>query len=560
MLKAIRPLTLTVLLVLSPKLFANGLTPDDEFSAWNDVEVPTVQLVMRDSEDHKCEISPTNLLGCAMALNSIGEFLNPRVEVVSLRSLSRRPQIDDAAILHRLGDLALVRWSYDPITHISSDRETYEAWAQRHQELKDAISSVPLDSASRDTLIAWADEILSQIQDRPIKKVYAAGITALVAVRDGHFSLESRKEYEEQYSGHENFTGIGIEIRRDEDSFYIVRVVADGPADQAGLKVGDRILAVDTTRTGGLPLDAITRLVRGPAGTRVRLEVERAGQQMAFEIERRAVRSNDFDSAVLSSGSKRLLKLSLRSFYENACREMKVAISLNRAVDGILIDLRGNPGGLVKEVSCMIGLFVGPTKVFSERPVLPLDPINETLKVSKTNTATYETKEKRITRKPVVVLVDHTSASASEIFAGSMIEHKRGWVLGERTWGKGSVQTVEEVLTNLIQIQTTGLYFFPSGWSPQLNGVQPDIEVFPKRNQTVEDPDIVREREVVPTALAVPTAPSQPRRSPDRIERMRSCLSRGEAPQSDAFDHQLVVAQDTLKCLIMPQQASFVLP
>jgi len=181
------------------------------------------------------------------------------------------------------------------------------------------------------------------------------------------------------------------------------------------------------------------------------------------------------DAALQSLGTsdarKNLGILTLHKFAKGTCQQAEVALQslIEQNVQGVLLDLRDNPGGQVEEAACVLNLFIGKGKLLFETRYLELDRPSDR----------YVSDQKALYRGPLAVLINSGSASAAEIVAGSLKDHKRATLVGERTFGKGSFQDgkIWGKYQKIAVFETEGMYYFPSGWTPQLVGIEPDLQV-----------------------------------------------------------------------------------
>ncbi len=264
-----------------------------------------------------------------------------------------------------------------------------------------------------------------------------------------------------------SFEGIGATVRmRPDGRLEIVQPLADQPAIEAGLRAADIVLSVDGTALEGMNIYEAISLIRGPAGTVVRLLIQRAGVEEPFEVEvvRARIEVPMVESRLLEDG---VAYLRLNEFGQTATEEIKQALRalLEQSPDGLILDLRGNPGGYLAtaiEVSSQF-LAEGPILIerFRDETERVYDPVAGGL----------------ATDIPLVVLVDGGSASASEIVAGAIQDSARGILVGTTTLGKGSVQLVNTLSDGSQLRVTTARWFTPAGRAIHGEGLEPDIQV-----------------------------------------------------------------------------------
>lgn len=271
------------------------------------------------------------------------------------------------------------------------------------------------------------------------------------------------------------YSGIGAVVNLTEvGHVVIVRAFEGGPADQNGLMAGDVILEVDGTDTLGLTLDEAVGMIRGPEGTPVRLLVQRQGLERPFEAEivRGEIKIPSVEHRVLEEG---IAYLKLNSFRADVPEEVEAALSelLAKEPQGLILDLRDNPGGLLSSSIKVASEFIADGVIVLEKGSNDLDE------------AHMAEGDGLATDIPLVVLVNNGTASASEIVAGAIRDHERGALIGERTLGKGSVQSPIDLSDGSHLRLTIAHWFTPDGQLIQADGLAPDIEV------TLSDEDLV---------------------------------------------------------------------
>ncbi|MET0339814.1 MAG: S41 family peptidase [Polyangiales bacterium] len=314
------------------------------------------------------------------------------------------------------------------------------------------------------------------------------------------------------------FGGIGVEVDVRDGWLTITAVFPAGPAERAGLRVGDRFVSIDGLRARDMPIEDAARRMRGEAGSEVKLALRRDDDTPAIEVtlRREIIAVDAVEGRVLDDGH---LYLRLRVFQETTARELSdvldAAMEAARAhggLRGMLLDLRDNPGGLVDQAVAVADEFLEEGVIVSTR--------------GRDGKQQSEWRAKRGGTRPgwpLVVLVNGYSASAAEIVAGALRDHKRALIVGTRTFGKGSVQNVIELPDASALKLTTGRYYTPSGRSIQAEGIEPDVIIeqapSPVREhvQGVSEASLERhlENEGAPAAPAPTTSDrATPRRAP----------------------------------------------
>jgi carboxyl-terminal processing protease len=319
-------------------------------------------------------------------------------------------------------------------------------------------------------VLAEAVDIVQQNYVEPVSPedlVYGA-IQGIVSKLDPHSSFLTPDMFREMQVETEGaFGGLGIEVTVRDGRLTVVSPIEDTPAHGAGIKAGDVIVMIEGQPTQGIGLMEAVRKMRGPKGTQITIHVMREGfdKPKAFAITRDIIRIRSVKHRRVDSVGV----LRLAQFQNGTHVEVKNALeklAVDGELDGIVLDLRNNPGGLLDQAVKVADVFLKDGTVVSTRG---RDPEQEVVFTARDDGDEPD--------KPIVVLVNEGTASASEIVAGALQDHRRAVVLGERTFGKGSVQTILPLNdTSGLRI-TTALYYTPSNRSIQAKGIVPDILV-----------------------------------------------------------------------------------
>ncbi len=296
---------------------------------------------------------------------------------------------------------------------------------------------------------------------------YACGAASALDAYSTYLTPEQLTEVYSQIEG--NFIGLGVELKAVDGSLLIVRVIPNSPAKRAGLREGDRIVAVDGRTIRSLSTDHAADLLQGDEGTTVALSVLSPGSpQRDVSLRRQRVEVPSVDEAQLLDRSNGIAYLKLTCFQKTTYRDLDSALwGLHRAgMRGLIIDLRGNPGGLLASAVDVADLFLARGVIVTTRG----RGVHEDY--------VYSAREAGTWRVPLVVLVDQDSASAAEIFAGAIRDHRRGTVVGTRSYGKGSVQGIFPLSLGNAGIRlTTAKFYSPAGYPYSGVGVEPDVVV-----------------------------------------------------------------------------------
>ncbi|MEM6407329.1 MAG: S41 family peptidase [Pseudomonadota bacterium] len=320
------------------------------------------------------------------------------------------------------------------------------------------------------------------VEDVDEAELIEAAINGMLTSLDPHSSYLSASDFEDmrtQTSG--EFGGLGIEVTQEEGYVKVVTPMDDTPADKAGMEAGDFITAVDGDSILGYTLEQAVELMRGPVGSEIILTVVREGIDEPFDVS--IIRDTIKLTAVRSrlEGDSVVLRVSTfnRQTYpnlEDGLKEQFEEAGGAEQVNGIVLDLRNNPGGLLNQAIAVSDAFLEQGEIVSTRGRNPRD------------SERYNATDGDLSGgKPIVVLINGGSASASEIVAGALQDHGRAVVVGENSFGKGSVQTVVPVRGDGAMRLTTSRYYTPSGRSIQALGVAPDIIVVQPPRRPAEE-------------------------------------------------------------------------
>ncbi|NJK37533.1 MAG: S41 family peptidase [Oscillatoriales cyanobacterium RM2_1_1] len=336
---------------------------------------------------------------------------------------------------------------------------------------------------------AIREELLSQEYSSQ-QEAYSALRKALEKLGDPYTRFMDPKQYEQltnQTSG--ELSGVGMRLKLDEETKAIVVVepIKNSPAIQAGIKAGDRILAIDGQSTEGMTVDKAAERIRGAVGTNVLIKVRRDGES-DFEVPltRARIELEAVYHRLNQEGNRRIGYIQLREFNSHAAEQMEAAIEeLNQQkVDGFVLDLRGNPGGLLRTSIEIARMWLDNGAIVST-----VDRDGDTQEVRANRTA--------LTQSPTVVLVDGDSASASEILAGAMKDNHRAVIMGDQTFGKALVQSVFALSDGSGLAVTIAHYYTPNGIDISKKGVTPDIKLELTDNQKKQlsgDPELLGTR------------------------------------------------------------------
>ena len=283
-----------------------------------------------------------------------------------------------------------------------------------------------------------------------------------------YMSPELFKEMQTDTRG--EFGGLGIEIGMESGVVKVISPIDGTPADKAGIKAGDYIVKIGKEQVQGKSLMEAVKLMRGPVGSTIDLTIRRKNvkKPLEFKITRKIIEIQSVSSELISK-EKNIGYLRLKSFNENSDNQFLLSIKKfekKSKVKGYVIDLRNNPGGLLTQAINITDFFLDDGEIVSTKG----RKTSETRKF-------FARKGDEIKGKPVVILINNGSASAAEIFAGALKDHKRAIILGENSYGKGSVQSIIPLRNGGGMRLTISKYYLPSGKSISEVGVTPDIFV-----------------------------------------------------------------------------------
>ena len=329
-----------------------------------------------------------------------------------------------------------------------------------------------LDSSGKFQKSNWI-----KIRKEFLSKTYSDNNEAYDAIRDMLSNLDDSytrflepKEFNQMRidtSG--ELTGVGIQIVKDKESddLVIISPIEGTPAFDAGIKARDKILSIDDISTEGMNIEDAVKLIRGQRGTKVKLEILRGSKSFFEVLSREKIEIKSVSSKVNQTKNGLLIGyVRIKQFNANASRETRDAIKdlETKKVAGYVLDLRSNPGGLLESSIDISRQFINKGVIVS---TLSKDGLKETKRGN----------GQALTKKPLVVLVNEGSASASEIVSGAIKDNKRGKLVGKKTFGKGLVQSMRTLVDGSGLTVTVAKYLTPNGTDINKSGIVPDIEV-----------------------------------------------------------------------------------
>jgi carboxyl-terminal processing protease len=375
-------------------------------------------------------------------------------------------------------------------------------------------------------------DYVEDVQDR---KLIEDAINGMLTALDPHSSFMNARAFRDtQIQTRGEFGGLGIEVTMENGLVKVVSPIDDTPAFRAGIKPNDLIIMLDNEQVQGLTLQEAVERMRGPVNSQIKLTIRR-GQQEPFEVSiaRAVIRIQ----SVRHRTEGELGYIRITSFTEQTEAGLKTAVQrireqLGTKLKGVVLDMRNNPGGLLDQAIAVSDAFLDKGEIVSTRGRRSEDAQRYNAKPGDL-----------LSGLPMVVLVNGGSASASEIVAGALQDHRRAILMGTRSFGKGSVQTIIPLGGQGALRLTTARYYTPSGRSIQASGIDPDIVVEQSRIEKIDAPAARREADLR-GALRNPNAATTPGQQP-------APATSDETAPDQPQDYQLSRAFDLLRGLTL---------
>ena len=315
------------------------------------------------------------------------------------------------------------------------------------------------------------------------EKLFDMAIQGMVSGLDPHSSFLSQDDFNELKIGTTGkFGGLGIEITTEDSFVKVISPIDDTPAQRVGIKSGDLIIDVGGTSLKDLPISDAVKLMRGEPGTSVEITVIRKEikEPIKFKITREIIISKGVKSYLFD---KKIGYVRLSNFQSNSTNDVKDAIyELNRKskskMEGLIVDLRNNPGGVLGTAVGISDLFLTEGKIVYTKG-----------RTYKSRLEYFASPQDIIDGLPLIVLINEGSASASEIVAGALQDHKRAMIMGTKSYGKASVQTIQELNDGSALKLTTARYYTPLGNDIHENGIKPDLVIEVGKKEKVNLPE-----------------------------------------------------------------------
>ncbi len=499
-------------------------------------------------EAKSCLASERSYLGCMAAINAVAGMSEPAFIFVP-KSLVAKESAGVGEEIYSFGDFSLAKKLPDQTSDQDTLRSSFLRQDSKRKLLRAELLVVRKSAPKFSEIFSKVVE-LSKIDPKKDALAAAAAVSAFFAEAvDSHARIEAYEQLQDSLNdADQSFTGIGANLQEFSGKIVIQSPIEGSPAMKAGIKSNDILLAVNQVPVGKKKLTDVVKEIRGPEGSQVEIRVSRKGSEINFQIVRQKISLPNVEAKVVQDLGASVGVIRLRSFMDNqACIQVaeKIEWLNSQKVSAIVMDLRGNSGGLVNEAVCMGGLFLG------EKVILQVKNLESNEMRSHRSWAA------QLTQLPMVTLIDSGSASASEILSGAFQDYQRSWIVGERSFGKGTVQAPRAFYNDkIVLFRTIQRFYQPSGRTNQMVGITPDFEVFDKLGSTEEDRFRLREADIYPFGLEA-VGPEWKQTRVKEVAKVQSCMASKSLAVKKAkqleqeeklVDLQLLTAQEVLLC------------
>ena len=368
-------------------------------------------------------------------------------------------------LLSLLPTLALAQAADGSPPSAAEAGEDHPAVDPRRVDTDDARVSVEEIRRFVSVFRAVKQAYVEPVDDATLMRAAIRGLLADLDPHSTYLDAAQSRDLDEAAAG--AYDGLGLEVFQNPDrSLTVIAPIDDTPAARAGIRPGDTILRIDGEPISAENVDAAVESMRGEPGTKIRLTVSRdeLAEPLELTLTRETIRIASVRTRWLDSG---LVYLRVAMFPSDTAEEMRrqlEGLAAERAIDGLVLDLRSNPGGLLNTAVATADLFLDGGLVVSTRG-----------RLSQSNSEYRAREGDLLDGAPIVVLIDAGTASAAEVLAGALRDHRRALVMGQDSFGKGSVQTVLPIDNGDALKLTTSRYYMPKGGSIQASGIRPDI-------------------------------------------------------------------------------------
>jgi carboxyl-terminal processing protease len=505
-----------------------------------------------------CARTQHDFLSCVGAVQQILDVHGQDLHLIPVSDVTRsRPSL---RVVERFGAAAVVE---DRSLRVRSEGNALEVMRTRTHRMLRWRDPPARDLREEVDFSAMREWLHAKIIDQERREEFAAAaVNGYLGATDAHARIapaglapgDPARSPGASSTGAPNklvYNGVGAAIQPMLDAALVTAVLREGPAARASLRVHDFILAVDGASTMGLSTEELVGKLRGQRSTPVTLTVKRQDAILEVPIVRDAVTVENVVSSAFIDRGWQFAYLRIDSFLPpDTCVEVRRELDqrLRPTLNGLVLDLRDNTGGLIDQAVCVADLFLPEGEV-----VLEVREVGATDKPQP-----IRSRKPAQVRVPIVTLVNSITGSASEVLAGALQDHGRALIVGERTFGKGTVQKARpwQGRRSIMEFFTAARYYRPSGVGVQLIGIEPDIEVRERPGPETPGRIVLREGDLFPTAL-----PREPEiwqhPNPERAAALRECADedglarhrlRRDEEQDRATDYPLAVAQDALVC------------
>lgn len=552
------PLIFALLLSLSSH--AGEKKTSEQYWAETGLSMKVLTETINSLEPEPCAQRLEYFRGCVAAVNAVAAQGQPAMRFVPVNSAKEQ---GFGAVVKNFGDFVLVEVAASKSK--DSLRVAFERDRAKQERISNEVEALfrkyqsAMRLARQGTVpqgVTDFEAAITEVAEVAVKDpaadalVTASAISAHVAESiDAHARIEAVQEMQDGLNdADQSFIGIGATLEVLDEMPVVTAPIEGGPAEKAGVKANDVITHVNDVSLKGMKLSEAIKLIRGPEGSTAKLRLLREGRELQLAIVRAPIKMENVESKLVNDFGNPVGVIKLRNFMDRkACDviSQKIENLQGQGARGLVLDLRGNGGGLIDQAVCIGGLFAG-------RKVI--------VKVRDVQAGTFEdnvASNNAITNLPLVVLIDAGSASASEIVSGAMQDHQRAWIVGERSFGKGTVQAPQPFMSrDIVLFRTIKRFYQPLGRTNQLVGIFPDFEVPATPDATADERFRLREADIYPHALKAESGDwKQPR--PGEVNAVASCVTKDSLAKKAyaeakakkaAVDYQLLSAEEVLRC------------
>lgn len=472
-------------------VFVLCTTAQAKENPWTGTEM-TFDFYKKFVAEENCGEDTRDYLACISSIRILLRSIDPNLD---LETQTTAPE-SGAAIVKSANNLVIVRRpKMDPKTARRLDAKA--SFEKQKKEFSDFIGKFsPAYYHYRKTSNFVMTELLQYIEKKHKAQLKEENIAEALneyfhVASDPHSDFRVKKSLlENTTNAAEDFVGLGVGINMEEGGLLITDVYEGSGAEAAGLEPEDIITHVEGQKVNELTLESAVDRLRGKEGTLAKISIDRGGQKMDLQVTRKKIVLKVVKPKVISLFDQKIGYIAYSNFvYQKGCEEIAAALNeFNVAnVHGAILDLRGNGGGSVGVANCIAGLFLGPNKV-----VVHLEENSFVGKIVRS----LSTRNPQVFSKPLVLLINERSASASELIAGALKEHNRALIVGQTSFGKGSSQSPVSETEDMVFYATNGLFFQPSGKTNQTIGIEPHVKTFKSTTPKLSEIYAKREKDL----------------------------------------------------------------